>query len=370
MDDYSMSSLSDSKNEWCVRLVNILTPAIVDGLKSIFKEALELCEENGETDKYLMTFQTFLTRIPKWNETMIKNETTRIENMTKCGYLADLITCVHVIQLKALTCARVGLKQKKIDIDIPSVNEFIHKTYIDVARKLYSNVYLFETNTQPLQIQKNNREIETFVKESILNTVRNTMPVETILRAYMDETEEEDVEVEEEVVETPINDTINETLPNEIKQLEVNEDHDNKDKTPMSDGIKTEDASNISSIDVVPGDLTLEDKKKFENENEITSLSDDVSNLANISFSNTDDTQDILGNESSVSAPKTIERLEQIAIEAAERRKIEEADDDEDDEDNEKITIGESVSINVSDIDDINKQSVSPPILNDIEIIA
>ena len=37
-----MSSLGESKNEWCARLVNILTPAVIDGLKSIFKEALEL----------------------------------------------------------------------------------------------------------------------------------------------------------------------------------------------------------------------------------------------------------------------------------------------------------------------------------------
>ena len=34
MDDYSIASLSESKNEWCARLVNTLTPAIIAGLKS------------------------------------------------------------------------------------------------------------------------------------------------------------------------------------------------------------------------------------------------------------------------------------------------------------------------------------------------
>ena len=43
MDDYSLSSLSESKNEWCARLVNILTPALSEGLKSIYTEAFELC---------------------------------------------------------------------------------------------------------------------------------------------------------------------------------------------------------------------------------------------------------------------------------------------------------------------------------------
>ena len=39
MDDYTVSSLTESKNEWVVRLVNILTPLINEGFLSIFKES-------------------------------------------------------------------------------------------------------------------------------------------------------------------------------------------------------------------------------------------------------------------------------------------------------------------------------------------
>ena len=62
-----------------------------------------------------MTFQNFLSRIPKWNQTLIDEEHNRIKELSKCDYLDDLVTCVHVIQLKALTCVRVGQKQKKIE---------------------------------------------------------------------------------------------------------------------------------------------------------------------------------------------------------------------------------------------------------------
>ena len=58
---------------------------------------------------------------------------------------------------------------------------------------MYTNVYLFEINIPALTIQKNNRQLEILVQESILNTIRDSIPVETILRAYMDETIEEDV---------------------------------------------------------------------------------------------------------------------------------------------------------------------------------
>ena len=65
---------------------------------------------------------------------LILRETALLKHQW-CSYLEDLITCVHIIQLKALTCVRVGSKQKKIDINIPSVSEFIHKIYIRTLRE-------------------------------------------------------------------------------------------------------------------------------------------------------------------------------------------------------------------------------------------
>ena len=172
MDDYSIASLNESKNEWCARLVNILTPCVLDGLKSIFNEADVICNDNNEEEKYLMTFQTFLGRIPNWNKNMIIDEKKRIQEISNCGYLEELITCVHIIQLKALSCVRVGIKQKKIDIDIPSIDDFIHKIYIFTARKVYTNIYLFEKHIAPLSIQKNNRELENIKRVYIRNSKR------------------------------------------------------------------------------------------------------------------------------------------------------------------------------------------------------
>ena len=68
MDDFTLATLQDSRNEWCMQLVNILTPLVIEGFNSIFQESWKLCESNDEEDKYLMTFQNFIARVPKWNE--------------------------------------------------------------------------------------------------------------------------------------------------------------------------------------------------------------------------------------------------------------------------------------------------------------
>jgi hypothetical protein len=207
MDDYSVTSLYESKNEWASRLVNILTPLIQEGFRSIFDEAVKLCVGNKEQDKYLMTFQNLLSRVPKWNPNIIKEETDRIKERSTCGYLEDLITCVHIIHLKCMTVMRVGNKQKKVDIKIPQLSDFIHKIYVNSARKLYSNVYIFERGIEPLHTQRNNREFEIIIKECIYNTIRDNIPVEDLIKMYLEETIEDVVEVtenEEVVKQEPI----------------------------------------------------------------------------------------------------------------------------------------------------------------------
>lgn len=196
MDDFVLTNLYESRNEWCCRLLNIFTPLVIEGLQSIFTESWNICIENGEINKYLMTFQNLICRIPKWNAVIIEQERSRIIERSGCNYLEDLITCVHIIQLKVLTSIRVSNKQKKIDITIPKLDNFIHKIYIATARKVYTNVYLFERNIDPLNTQKNNRELEKIVQECILRTIQDSIPTNEIIRAYLDSS----VEIEEEVI--------------------------------------------------------------------------------------------------------------------------------------------------------------------------
>jgi hypothetical protein len=213
MEDYTSNVLTDSKNEWSILLINYLTPHVIDGFRSIFNESVQLCEKSDELEKYLMTFQNLLSRIPKWNNDMIKTEKERIMKLCNCSYLEDLMTCVHIIQLKILSCVRVGNESKKITIDIPDFGAFLHKVYINVARKLYSNIYLFEIDIPSLDIQKRNREFELIVQTCIMNTIRDSIPVETLLRQYIDESTEYEVRREPD---PPV-----EAKPAEVKPVEV-----------------------------------------------------------------------------------------------------------------------------------------------------
>jgi hypothetical protein len=316
MDDFNVSALHESKNEWGSRLVTILTPMIIDGYKSILDESINLCKNNNEMDKYLMTFQNLISRIPKWNQQIVENERKRICEKSGCNYLEDLVTCVHIIQLKILTTMRVGQKQKKIDINIPKLDDFIHKVYVNVARKVYKNVYLFEINIQPLQVQKNYRELEIIVQECILNTLRESIPVEAILKAYMDESVEEDVieEIKEEITHEPI-------------------------RSPSNENIQ----SQSHNVPVVP--------------------------KQNISFNDIDYVNTETG-QIQVNAPKNLERLEEISAMRHEQRK---QDEDDDDDHSVKLTITDQPfsldGIDVHNIEEPKLDLLPDLLIDEIEVL-
>ena len=308
MDDFVISNLNESRNEWCSRLVSIFTPLVIEGVRSIFNESWKLCLDNDEVNKYLMTFQNLLSRVPTWNNEIIEEERKRIVERSGCNYLEDLITCVHVIQLKVLTCIRVGNKQKKIDISIPKLDTFIHKVYINTARKVYSNVYLFEKNLTPLQVQKNNRELEVIAQECILAAIRDSIPTESIIRAYMDEA----IEQEEEII------------------IENIEDTEPAEKEKESEETSSETKENVGEEiqSVVPS---------------IKNIDEEVV-TTRLTFNNMDT---VLDNnmKKEIEAPKSLERLEEISTSTAIQRRLEEEPDEE------KIQIYQDQPFDLSDFD-------------------
>lgn len=355
MDDFVISNLNESRNEWCSRLVSIFTPLVADGIRSIFDEAWKMCVTNEEVNKYLMTFQNLLSHIPKWNNSIIEQEKTRIIERSGCNYLEDLVTCVHIIQLKIMTCIRVGNKQKKIDITIPKLDVFIHKVYILVARKVYSNVHLFEKNISPLQQQKNNRELEIIIQECIMNTIRESIPTEEIIRAYMDESIEQEEEVYIENIEEPEEPEEKEAMggseskpENEVKtssQVELEKEEKLKE---IIDAHETEEPPKTVS--------TIENANPEE---KVTSTT--------LSFNDIDSVLDSMNSVKMIDAPKDIEHLEEISTNRALEQKMQEEEDDF-----ERLKVDTTQDLKLMDFDVLEDQAIKnldndSLVLNDID---
>lgn len=358
MDDFNIQTMRESKNEYISLFVNKVTPLIMQGIYSIFKEAKELCIENDEEDKYLITFQNFLGRTPKWNNEIVQNETNRIINESGCNYLDDLLTCVHICELKILTNIRVGIKQKKISLHIPKLSDFIHKVYIQLARKLYKNVFLFELNIPPLQRQKNLREFECICKESIIETILHSMPVEEILKSYLDETIEEYAdEIKEEVKEVEEQlDDVKEDKPISSKDEETDNSSNNDTLENSETSNSNNDEANKERVSNIVVDTNNNDSSQSPEKSYITQ-SLQFNDEDKVKSFETNDVPNTLRkmDETSNFVSKEPDHLEKLSNEKHEKRVLEEMEYDDEDDEKERLIINDNpISLDTMDIHDLN----------------
>jgi hypothetical protein len=372
MDDYSITNLYESRNDFAARLVNLLTPQMIHGFQTMFDEAWKLCVESDEKDKYLMTFQNFLSRVPKWNSTIISTECARIKEASSCNYLEDLIACVHVVQLKSLTCMRVGMKNKKINIDVPKATDFIHNAYIHCARKLYANMYLYEKNNNSLATQRNRREIELIVKECILNAMRETIPIEKLIRSYMDPTIEEDVEVSEEtkiVNEESIIESNGSSsgVDVDVEMPELAPSNSKLTTTTTVSGADSADASKKESVSVLE---TLEQERlKTAEAKELEAMREILADVESSSTSvEEESSSSSAGSEVKFSDNIMVKSIETQDAEADRESRRGYLDDGDDEDDRNTIKIGDAVSLDIGAESVVDGDSIS--ILDDIQVLS
>jgi len=196
MDDFSVPVLVDAKAEYTKQIIDILKPHLYDGIRSIYKDSVELCEEHNQNDKILITFQNLLSNVPKWSQEIITNEYERIVHNSGCDWLEDLLTAVFISHTKILTAIRIGKQHKKINLKVPKIDHFIHRVYIQMAREFWKTPFLFDETISTTEYQRNMKYCEDIIINCIQETIRQQLPVKHILKEYLGQDLEEDDEIE------------------------------------------------------------------------------------------------------------------------------------------------------------------------------
>ena len=197
MNKYNMNVLVEAKKEYTKQLISILTPQIYIGIQSIYKAAQKYCQESGDKNIW-SKFQYLLARTPSWNQEKLDTEFKRIVNVTECDYIEDLLTAVFVSHTKVYSSIRLKKKSKTIELNVPTGSHFMHKVYIECARSFWKCPFLYDTEFNKLDLQRNLIQAEKVIKEGIEETIRKMLPVKDVLKRYLgndynDDEEEEDI---------------------------------------------------------------------------------------------------------------------------------------------------------------------------------
>jgi len=195
---------STAKSEYTQQLCVFLIPALLTYFLSLLDEAKE---KEKDLKRVLWTFQNLLKDIPEWNTDKVLRETELIQTNTKCDYLEELLTAVFVAHTKVLSAIRINSKNKKLQITIPKVDHFLHRTLSECARSLWSNAYMFSEQATSVDRQKNLRQVEQLIHQAILQSIRGMLPVKNILKEYLtddgDDKDDKEEATEEEAQKEP-----------------------------------------------------------------------------------------------------------------------------------------------------------------------
>ena len=188
-EELSANALVDAKNEYTKLLTSYLTPCITDGFISLYDDAKNEKEEKRKDSRYddyseIQIFQDFIKKIPKWNQDIIDKESDRIIQRSKCDWLERLLYGVFVSNAKVLSIVRIQPKKDdKMRLKIPKLRNFVHKCYVECGRELYKVAYLFDDeDITSIEKQKNVRDINSIVREGIIEAVRRLLPIQDILK--------------------------------------------------------------------------------------------------------------------------------------------------------------------------------------------
>jgi hypothetical protein len=166
--------LVDGKREWVGRLTDVLAPYVLNTVQSL----MESTRTNRNTRGGGMTdFRRALKDITQWNSLTVARHATQIA--TEYPYLENLIAACFVAYVKILSSVRLHPKIPNIRLRLPSNDAFVHKVYIHTAREFYNDPDLLRsTRTTLINV----------VRAAVEASVRDMLPIEDILKAYLGDT--------------------------------------------------------------------------------------------------------------------------------------------------------------------------------------
>lgn len=180
-----MNILVTVKNEYMIRIKNLLTKIIFDGLNSIYTKTREV----SNNDDFLKVFQSLLKRVPKWTDEILNNEVIRIRGILDLDNNFELLNNLIKASIKATY--NIMIFGSEIDFDINNLlsefnfKDFVRNIYIESSREIYNNPFLFYHLYTPVEIKRNQREVLNIIGNSIEESVRRLLPIKIILDSYL-----------------------------------------------------------------------------------------------------------------------------------------------------------------------------------------
>lgn len=203
-------------------LVSVLTEPLYQAVMDIYRREANMTQNKNDI---LVEFQKRLKDIPNWNQNIINEHVSKAS--VNCGFLQDLLAAVYFSNVKILSSVKIKKSKKKVHVKLPALDDFIHRTMIEIAKRIYANPKCFSYRVYGSDMN-NKDEVYPIIEDAINEANIKSLPFQNILQTYFgdklhggDSSSEEDSNSESEDENNYPSDN---ELDNQPKQLDEQND--------------------------------------------------------------------------------------------------------------------------------------------------
>jgi hypothetical protein len=172
-----MDALIASRREYTDQLVALTRPLFVQGLLSLYGHVLQ---NNKSRALVLRELQQALRSVRQWSHETLVREEQRFLSASRYEWLEELLKAVFIVNVQILTQA-AAVEAGALDVQVPSLRSFIHRTYIELSRSLWRRPELMHHAVPTEHRQANLAAVDKMVEKAILATIRDSLPYRELL---------------------------------------------------------------------------------------------------------------------------------------------------------------------------------------------
>lgn len=173
----NMDALTASRREYTDQLVALTRPLFVQGLLSLYGHVLN---NNKNRSLVLRELQQALRSVRQWSHETLVREELRFLTASRYEWLEELLKAVFIVNVQILTQA-AAVEAGTLDVQVPSLRSFIHRTYIELSRCVWRRPELLHHAVPTEQRQANLAMLDRLVENAILATIRDSLPYRELL---------------------------------------------------------------------------------------------------------------------------------------------------------------------------------------------
>jgi hypothetical protein len=162
--------LVEAKNSYIYQIADIIAPFVVNTVNTLYAAS----KKEAGFGKPTKAFQIKLREIPLWNQALIDAQVTAIVNKYK--FFPELVAAAFVSYVKILSSVKIHSKRPHIQLKLPADDVFVHKVFVNAAKSFYLDPALVKA---PRDVRL------ALVRSAVETSVRELLPTEDILRAYL-----------------------------------------------------------------------------------------------------------------------------------------------------------------------------------------